>query len=300
VVDVHEPAPVRASSAAPAGTRAGDVTLPAGRRELVAAGEQGRLPASAEVLSLEWSPRFRGIDIGSFALNSPRPIRGVAARVDLQEPGLSVVTTASNGERAGETDGAKTSTFLREARCQIAVNAAPFSPVHLLEGRPQDISGFHVSDGKTVSPAAGSRPALLVSTEGRASIQHPPFPGSGLQSAVGGFSTVLEDGVVVGKETPLHPRTAAGVSEDGRLLFLLVVDGRQSGYSEGASTADLGRMLRSLGAWDGINLDGGGTTTLVVEGSPGKPEILNRPIHAGVPGFERVSASHLGVRADPL
>ena len=94
-----------------------------------------------------------------------------------------------------------------------------------------------------------------------------------------------------------YARTAAGVSRDGSVVYLLVIDGRQPGFSEGATTADLARILADLGAWEGINLDGGGTTTLVSEGADGKPELRNRPVHAGVPGLERVSASHLGLRA---
>jgi len=54
-----------------------------------------------------------------------------------------------------------------------------------------------------------------------------------------------------------------------------------------------------MGCTEGINLDGGGTSTLTIAGPDG-PQILNRPIHLGIPGNERVSGSHLGVRAKPL
>jgi hypothetical protein len=58
--------------------------------------------------------------------------------------------------------------------------------------------------------------------------------------------------------------------------------------------------LKVMGADSGINLDGGGTTTMVVAGKDGKPVVLNRPVHAGIPGMERPSGSHLGVRARAL
>ena len=67
-----------------------------------------------------------------------------------------------------------------------------------------------------------------------------------------------------------HPRTAAGISEDGSLI-LLVIDGRQRS-SRGASFAELAGILKSLGAVDALNLDGGGSSTLVAQG-----ELLNRP-----------------------
>jgi exopolysaccharide biosynthesis protein len=104
----------------------------------------------------------------------------------------------------------------------------------------------------------------------------------------------------LGRDRPLHPRTAAGVSADGDTLILLVVDGRQPGYSEGVATAELADWLLALGAWDGVNLDGGGTSTLAVLGEDGRPKVMNRPIHANEPGRERASGSHLGVRAPAL
>jgi hypothetical protein len=71
--------------------------------------------------------------------------------------------------------------------------------------------------------------------------------------------------------TDLHPRTAIGVLADGRAL-LLVVDGRQPGFSDGMSLAELARALIDLGVREAINLDGGGSTTMVVGGS-----VVNRP-----------------------
>ncbi|MGF1475562.1 MAG: phosphodiester glycosidase family protein [Geminicoccaceae bacterium] len=61
-----------------------------------------------------------------------------------------------------------------------------------------------------------------------------------------------------------HPRTAAGISEDGRTLYLVTVDGRQPGVSVGATITELGLLMRTIGAHDAVNLDGGGSTTLVV------------------------------------
>ncbi|HEV7909145.1 MAG TPA: phosphodiester glycosidase family protein [Pseudonocardiaceae bacterium] len=62
-----------------------------------------------------------------------------------------------------------------------------------------------------------------------------------------------------------NPRTAAGIDGSGRLL-LVTVDGRQPGVSEGFSIVEAARFLRSLGAVDALNLDGGGSTTMAVRG----------------------------------
>lgn len=63
---------------------------------------------------------------------------------------------------------------------------------------------------------------------------------------------------------------------------------------------ELADLLLEYGAYSAINMDGGGSVTLVVEGPDGKPEVLNSPIHARIPGLERPVANHLGIYALPI
>jgi exopolysaccharide biosynthesis protein len=92
---------------------------------------------------------------------------------------------------------------------------------------------------------------------------------------IGGFPQLLRAGEEVeltgSFATTRHPRTALGWREDGTLL-LVVVDGRQPGYSEGMSLFELTELFRALSAVEALNLDGGGSTTLVVAGA-----VANRP-----------------------
>ncbi|MFJ8085871.1 phosphodiester glycosidase family protein [Streptomyces sp. NPDC096205] len=60
-----------------------------------------------------------------------------------------------------------------------------------------------------------------------------------------------------------NPRTAAGVTKDGRII-LLTADGRRPGYTVGLSTPETAAVMRSLGAVNALNLDGGGSTAMVV------------------------------------
>jgi exopolysaccharide biosynthesis protein len=71
--------------------------------------------------------------------------------------------------------------------------------------------------------------------------------------------------------TDRHPRTAIAVLNDGRAL-LVAVDGRQPALSIGMTLAELARLLIEFGALEAINMDGGGSTTMVVKGA-----IVNRP-----------------------
>lgn len=65
------------------------------------------------------------------------------------------------------------------------------------------------------------------------------------------------------------PRTAVGVSRDGRKVFLVVVDGRQLEYSRGVTMFELARLFIELGAHAAINLDGGGSSAMFVENVQG-------------------------------
>jgi exopolysaccharide biosynthesis protein len=71
-----------------------------------------------------------------------------------------------------------------------------------------------------------------------------------------------------------NPRTMAGVTSDGDLL-LVTVDGRQPGYSVGLSFPEEARLMRALGSAQALNLDGGGSTTMVIDGA-----LLGRPSDA--------------------
>jgi exopolysaccharide biosynthesis protein len=92
-----------------------------------------------------------------------------------------------------------------------------------------------------------------------------------------------------------EPRTALGTNRNGRYLYLVVVDGRQPLYSDGATFTELAELLIDQGAFIAMSLDGGGSSTLVVEGEDGSPMILNSPIDHYIPGTERPVGTHLGV-----
>lgn len=78
--------------------------------------------------------------------------------------------------------------------------------------------------------------------------------------------------------TTRSDRTAIAVDATGKKVFMVTVDGRQSGYSNGATLKDLASYLISKGAKYAINLDGGGSTTMVAR-TPGMeaPALVNRP-----------------------
>ena len=68
-----------------------------------------------------------------------------------------------------------------------------------------------------------------------------------------------------------HPRTVIGVDDDGA-IWMAAIDGRQPQYSIGMTLPDLARLAERLKLRDALNLDGGGSTTMVVKG-----KIVNKP-----------------------
>ena len=100
---------------------------------------------------------------------------------------------------------------------------------------------------------------------------------------IGGWPRILRDGEIVASEAPVvegtisrnaearHPRTSIGFSRDSSTLYLLTVDGR-SPKSVGATLVELATLMRKVGAWQAMNFDGGGSTTMVVDGT-----VVNTP-----------------------
>lgn len=94
----------------------------------------------------------------------------------------------------------------------------------------------------------------------------PSYPNhKNIRDAVGGSGhIILRNGEICNINDPsLHPRTFMGISKDQKTIYSVVVDGR-SAASAGIDLDDEGRLLKWLGAWDGINLDGGGSSCMVV------------------------------------
>src|SRR6185295_11356814 len=95
---------------------------------------------------------------------------------------------------------------------------------------------------------------------------NPPASTAGIYTAITGRTPLLNSGNIVanpaicfeadpGDPNSAQPRSAAGVSDDGRYLILLTIDGRQPGYSDGACDVETAEWLLRFGAYHGISLD---------------------------------------------
>lgn len=95
-----------------------------------------------------------------------------------------------------------------------------------------------------------------------------------IDEAIGGSGhIILKDGEITNIGNPeCHPRTFMGINKEKTKIYSVIVDGRQSSISAGITLDDQGYVLKALGAWDGINLDGGGSSCMYIN-----EEIKNSP-----------------------
>ncbi len=254
---------------------------------------------------VEWTPAYDGIELASW-IEYDDPLQKIfAARVDLTAPGISIKTSAPNENFAPEereTYRQTTAQFLKESGLKIAVNAnfySPFNAETIRQGGDSNVHGLAVSDGFVESQPQKGFPSFIVKKDGDVEIRDvaPDEDLSDVAQAVSGNRVVLKDGEVVeSSDEATHPRTAIGYSKDKRYLYFVVIDGRQKDYSVGARYEDVGAALKLCGADVGLNLDGGGSTTMAVLGDDGEPVVLNRPAN-GTPDRLRFNGNSIGATA---
>ena len=127
--------------------------------------------------------------------------------------------------------------------------------------------------------------AVLIDDRGRVSVEQgdpddPQWVSTRTEpSIIGSGPMMLQDGQRIDTGTGAfvtlrHPRTAIGTS--GNKVYLVTVDGRSKGNSLGVNLNELANILKWLGAENALNLDGGGSTTMYIEGQP-ENGIVNRP-----------------------
>ncbi|MDT0344731.1 phosphodiester glycosidase family protein [Streptomyces sp. DSM 44938] len=131
---------------------------------------------------------------------------------------------------------------------------------------------------------AGAHTLASLAAGDRVTTEYAPRTGDGgplPTTAVGGRGLLVVDGEPRNWEglpnNATAPRTAVGFSRDGQDMYVLTVDGRQA-HSGGVTLTELAVMMTGLGAYNALNLDGGGSTTLLAR-DPGAaaPHVLNSP-----------------------
>ena len=248
---------------------------------------------------------YEGITYRRVIRYLPRPMIAHVLTVDTKAKGVEFLVTPPDSESEMPLKARTTSQFLDEFDLQIAINGGGFSPwwshspadYYPHVGDPIAPFGLTASNGKVYwldDETEGVPPALYISRRNGLSFNNQP---NRVYSAISGDRMIVIKGEIAPDldDQELDPRTAVGINRNGRYLYLIVVDGRQPLYSAGATFTELATLLIDQGAYMAMSLDGGGSSTMVIEGNDGMPVILNSPIDHYIPGTERPVGTHLGI-----
>lgn len=314
-------------------------------------GQQQRPPRSETTQAL-----FQGIDYQRQAIASPRPNVLHIVTIDLSTPGIQPIVTSPNLTPIQTTDAQiqastpqkqpisaqTTREFVARSGVQLGINGNYFyefrekTPWDFYphSGEPVYAVGEAIGSGDRYGTPEDGWPALcfLSNTDTppktpssyRAIISAEGECPSNTKHGLAGRDLLVEQGNPlsdfpnVSKDKP-YSRVAVGIDKSGIKVWLVIVDGKQPLYSEGLRLDELADVFQDLGADEAIALDGGGSSTLVVNlgaspttspdnstnhstRSPRRTQtsILNTPMHVKWPHQERPTANHLGFYALPI
>jgi exopolysaccharide biosynthesis protein len=238
---------------------------------------------------------FLGVKLYHETLTTPRPLNINVLEIDLTAPGISFLVTPRGPAPQPVFNGVPDETviqtprqFVNSSGAQMAVNASFYaiSEIHNVNGLNWTNNlGLTASKGDAYSPWEGLPSndnnyddALNITSANQATIVKMPSSGANgytttpsvtLYNTVTGKNRLLfakgvtaPSGTACGSFCDPNPRTAAGVSKGGTFLYLMTVDGRQPGVSEGVTLVELANYMLAYGASDAINLDGGGSNQM--------------------------------------
>jgi uncharacterized protein (TIGR03382 family) len=234
-----------------------------------------------------WTTPFDGVKRLHRVQGSPAEVVH-ALVVDLTIPGVHFEATKSTQRQR------TTSSFAKLIGAQAAVNGDFFSYATYATDGLAAGGGAAWTDTKDSS----SYGTLAFDKAHRVELTRPStavkFDATWMEGVVSGHPWMLDAGKVASYTSSSslcyyrNPRTAVGMSQDKKKLIIAVVDGRSSA-SLGMTCTELGTLMKGLGAYDAMNFDGGGSSTMYVQGAG----VVNTPSD----GSERVVGNHLALFA---
>jgi len=252
-----------------------------------------------EEVALSLAP---GVKYQRLVVQEPRLIVMHVVEIDLQRGHRFVVTPPVSGAEGMRTLATTASEALDQLGADLVINASFFRPFHdrwFMDYSPHlgervESIGTTVGDHQRYGLDRPDWPTLCVAEDGRVSLgsidKH-------TQHAVSGRDWLIRDGTPAAfpPNDPPYPMTVAGIDAQGQTLWLIVVDGKQPGYSLGITRTEIIELMQSLGIDSAIHLDGGGSATLAIAEASGGHRLLSRPCHTKIPGRQRPVANHFGV-----
>ena len=230
-----------------------------------------------------------GLEYQYIEIQKPRINRAHILRVDLKNPNIKPsIIVAKDPDGSGPAEAELTNPFKLANKNEVLafINTNPWDSFpnkegkrnrNWFEGQPVDIDGLAISGGKIRSNTQPRESSIWLNNEGQLILGGKP-ENEKVQEAMNGFQLITKEGnIIVSPDNSIHPRTAIGTNKNGKLIWLVVVDGRQKGYSEGMNLFELASLMVDLGCWNATNMDGGGSSIMGMIEADGMIKLMNSP-----------------------
>ena len=225
------------------------------------------LPA-ATVRGASWQTVADGVEMLEWKVPKTK-IHNRALKIDLSRGALQVLGYPQSIGADGVFEAKTTAAFARETGAAVVINATPFETPSGPLSKKRALAGVYAVDGAVLTPPRARYAALGFTRSNSAFIiksQAEPLPDDA-SLAAGGFFSILEDGAIVPfAATSLDARMAVGISAGKTTLYILCVQGGGGIFARGMSYEECALVLFWLGADDALQMDGGSSTSLAVNG----------------------------------
>lgn len=248
---------------------------------------------AVQVLAWQEKPVSAPIRIESF-IKPEEMLRAYVARIDLTDPTLAVRVLPGGAKLEPKsrfpTQLETVKAVMDREKLLFAVNGDFFSvappattgpmadPKRYIVGRPAFPQGHAVTDGVVWHRTEKELPVLLIDAEGQVVLKNIRAIPQGARQVISGNHMLVWNGKALiehDEAETRHPRTAVGITADGKTLIVVVVDGR-SITARGMTLGELAGFMLAQGADDALNLDGGGSTTMIHR-DPDGSKVINSP-----------------------
>ena len=219
--------------------------------------------------NLEYKKIAKGIFIARIE-NEKLPLIATIAKINLKEQSLKIVGTEEErfrlkGSCAGFVEPETTLSFAKRCDTNLAINANFFTFKTSFFDKLYKPLGLFLNNGKLLSSPNEAFGSMTFDKENLASVSDEDVKNA--HFGIAGYNKVIEAGTVIlkGKSRRIDSRTLIGVNERGDELFILLIDGERKALSCGLALIDAANLFLQLGVFYGIELDGGGSATLIAK-----------------------------------